>query len=132
MNNSVTKFLNEIKVLDLSRHYSGDLASMFLSDFGASVYKYVNNTDSYSENILLVDNDLSENQLLRAQQLITYFNENAQQIMLKIDELSQNWSFERIAKPERTALMLGIAELKMKLTPCMNHYNPYSILLRDS
>ena len=50
MNNSVTKFLNEIKVLDLSRHYSGDLASMFLSDFGASVYKYVNNTDSYSEN----------------------------------------------------------------------------------
>ena len=37
--------------------------------------------------------------------------------MLKIDELSQNWSFERIAKPERTALMLGIAELKMKLTP---------------
>ena len=50
MSNSVTKFLNEIKVLDLSRHYSGDLASMFLSDFGASVYKYVNNTDSYSEN----------------------------------------------------------------------------------
>ena len=37
--------------------------------------------------------------------------------MLKIDQLSQNWSFERIAKPEKTALMLGIAELKMKLTP---------------
>ena len=50
MNNSVTKFLNEIKVLDLSRHYSGDLASMFLSDFGALVYKYINSTDNYSEN----------------------------------------------------------------------------------
>ena len=50
MNNSVTKFLNEIKVLDLSRHYSGDLTSMFLSDFGALVYKYINSTDNYSEN----------------------------------------------------------------------------------
>ena len=52
MNNSVTKFLNEIKVLDLSRHYSGDLTSMFLSDFGALVFKYINKFDdiSYSEN----------------------------------------------------------------------------------
>ena len=50
MNNSVTKFLNEIKVLDLSRHYSGDLTSMFLSDFGAIVSKYINKTDFYSEN----------------------------------------------------------------------------------
>ena len=52
MNNSVTKFLNEIKVLDLSRHYSGDLTSMFLSDFGALVFKYINKSDeaSYSEN----------------------------------------------------------------------------------
>ena len=52
MNNSVTKILNEIKVLDLSRHYSGDLTSMFLSDFGALVFKYINKFDdiSYSEN----------------------------------------------------------------------------------
>ena len=52
MNNSVTKLLNEIKVLDLSRHYSGDLTSMFLSDFGALVFKYINKFDeaSYSEN----------------------------------------------------------------------------------
>ncbi|SVC22499.1 uncharacterized protein METZ01_LOCUS275353, partial [marine metagenome] len=48
MNNSVTKFLNEIKVLDLSRHYSGDLASMFLSDFGALVFKYINKFDEAS------------------------------------------------------------------------------------
>jgi len=52
MNNSVTKFLNEIKVLDLSGHYSGDLTSMFLSDFGALVFKYINKFDNtnYSEN----------------------------------------------------------------------------------
>ncbi len=86
-------------------------------DFRHYSFTSLFSTDSYTENIFLVENDLSENQLLRAQQLINYFNENAQQIILKIDELSQNWSFERIAKPERTALMLGIAELKMNLTP---------------
>ena len=74
-------------------------------DFRHYSFTSLFSSDSYTDNILLVENDLSENQLLRAQQLITYFNENAQQIMLKIDQLSQNWSFERIAKPERTALM---------------------------
>ena len=55
-------------------------------DFRYYTFNSLFSTDSYSENILLVDNDLSENQLLRAQQLLTYFNENAQQIILKIDE----------------------------------------------
>ena len=59
-------------------------------DFRHYSFTSLFSTDSYTENILLVENDLSENQLLRAQQLITYFNENAQQIILKIDELSQN------------------------------------------
>ena len=86
-------------------------------DFRYYTFNSLFSTDSYTDNILLVENDLSENQLLRAQQLITFLNENVEQIVLKIDKLSQNWSFERIAKPERTALMLGIAELKMKLTP---------------
>ena len=86
-------------------------------DFRYYTFNSLFSTDSYTDNILLVENDLSENQLLRAQQLLTFLNENVEQIVLKIDKLSQNWSFERIAKPERTALMLGIAELKMKLTP---------------
>ena len=41
MNENDIKFLNEIKVLDFTSHYSGDLSSMFLSDFGASVTKFV-------------------------------------------------------------------------------------------
>ena len=86
-------------------------------DFRHYSFNSLFSTNSYTDNILLVENDLSENQLLRAQQLITFLNENVDQIVLKIDQLSQNWSFERIAKPERTALMLGIAELTMKLTP---------------
>ena len=46
MNKNDTKFLNEIKILDFTNHYSGDLTSMFLSDFGASITKFVikNNT----------------------------------------------------------------------------------------
>ena len=86
-------------------------------DFRHYSFTSLFSTDSYTENILLVENDLSENQLLRAQQLITYFNENAQQIILKIDELSQNWSFERIAKTEKTSLILGIGEIQLNLTP---------------
>ena len=66
-------------------------------DFRYYSFTSLFSTDSYTENILLVENELSENQLLRAQQLITYFNENAQQIILKIDDLSQKWSFERIS-----------------------------------
>ena len=80
-------------------------------DFRHYSFTSLFSTDSYTDNILLIENDLSENQLLRAQQLIAYFNENAQQIILKIDELSQNWSFERIAKPERTALMLSLIHI---------------------
>ena len=42
MDSSVTKILNEIKILDFTNHYSGDITSMFLSDFGADVSKLVN------------------------------------------------------------------------------------------
>ena len=51
MNKNDTKFLNEIKILDFTNHYSGDLTSMFLSDFGASVTKFVikNNTNFQSD-----------------------------------------------------------------------------------
>ena len=42
MNTSVTNFLSEIKVLDFTNHRSGDICSMFLSDFGAKVIKFRN------------------------------------------------------------------------------------------
>ena len=51
MDKNDTKFLNEIKILDFTNHYSGDLTSMFLSDFGASITKFVikNNTNFQSD-----------------------------------------------------------------------------------
>ena len=67
-------------------------------DFRHYSFTSLFSSDSYTDNIHLVENDLSENQLLRAQQLITYFNENAQQIMLKIDELL---SLIHISEPTR-------------------------------
>ena len=54
-------------------------------DFRYYTFNSLFSTDSYTENILLVENDLSENQLLRAQQLITFLNENVEEIVLKID-----------------------------------------------
>ena len=46
MNTSFTKLLNEIKILDFTNHYSGDITSMFLSDFGAEVIKLVKKNSS--------------------------------------------------------------------------------------
>ena len=57
-------------------------------DFRHYSFTSLFSTDSYTDNILLVENDLSENQLLRAQQLITYFNENAQQIAVSYTHLT--------------------------------------------
>ena len=56
-------------------------------DFRYYTFNSLFSTDSYTDNILLVENDLSENQLLRAQQLLTFLNENVEQIVLKIDNL---------------------------------------------
>ena len=86
-------------------------------DFRHYSFNSLFSLNSYEDKVVLLDNDLSENQLLRAQQLILFFNENATNIIQVIEKLSDNWSFERIAKPEKTALLLGIAELKMRLTP---------------
>ena len=49
MNTSFTKLLNEIKILDFTNHYSGDITSMFLSDFGAEVIKLVNKNTSIND-----------------------------------------------------------------------------------
>ena len=60
---------------------------------------------------------LSENQTLRAEQLILNTKENIDRIKNSINTYSDNWSFERIGKVELITLQLGISELIMQLTP---------------
>tara|TARA_B100001250_G_scaffold185858_1_gene159826 strand:+ start:2413 stop:2781 length:369 start_codon:yes stop_codon:yes gene_type:complete len=60
---------------------------------------------------------LSDNQTLRAEQLILNTQENIERIINSINTYSDNWSYERIGKVELITLQLGISELIMKLTP---------------
>ena len=65
----------------------------------------------------LVDNDLSENQVLRAEQLLQNTKANIDTIFNVLEENSLNWSVERIGKAEKTSLILGISEIMLNLTP---------------
>ena len=65
----------------------------------------------------LVDNDLSENQVLRAEQLLKNTKANIDTIFSVLEENSLNWSVERIGKAEKTSLILGISEIMLNLTP---------------
>ena len=60
---------------------------------------------------------LSDNQTLRAEQLILNTQENIERIINSINTYSDNWSYERIGKVELITLQLGISELIMNLTP---------------
>ena len=77
----------------------------------------------FGDNIDEIDHDslnfpqLSENQNLRAQQLIKHTKDNREIIENSIRTYSQNWSYERIGKVEIIILTLGISELIMDLTP---------------
>ena len=65
----------------------------------------------------LVDNDLSDNQILRAEQLLKNTKDNLDTILNVLEKISLNWSVERIGKAEKTSLMLGISEIMLNLTP---------------
>ena len=65
----------------------------------------------------LVDNDLPENQVLRAEQLLKNTKDNIDTIFNVLDENTLNWSVERIGKAEKSSLILGISELMLNLTP---------------
>ena len=65
----------------------------------------------------LVENDLSDNQILRAEQLLRNTKDNLDTILNILKENSLNWSVERIGKAEKTSLMLGISEIMLNLTP---------------
>ncbi len=61
--------------------------------------------------------ELSDNQRLRAQQLLKNTQDNKERIENSIRTYSENWSYERIGKVEIIILSLGISELIMNLTP---------------
>ena len=67
--------------------------------------------------VILVDNDLSDNQILRAEQLLKNTKDNLDTILNILEKNSLNWSVERIGKAEKTSLMLGISEIILNLTP---------------
>ena len=86
-------------------------------DFRHFTFNSIFRLDDYSEEILLIDNDLDQNQLIRANQLIKNTNENIQDILRILSDSSENWTVSRIGKAERSALVLGISELLLNLTP---------------
>ena len=61
--------------------------------------------------------ELSDNQRIRAQQLLKNTHDNKERIENSIRTYSENWSYERIGKVEIIILSLGISELIMELTP---------------
>jgi len=65
----------------------------------------------------LVENDLSKNQIVRAEQLLTNTRENFDNVLNLLVTNSHNWNIDRIGKTEKTSLILGISELMMNLTP---------------
>ena len=65
----------------------------------------------------LIDNDLSDNQILRAEQLLKNTKDNLDTILNVLEKNSLNWSVERIGKAEKTSLILGISEIMLNLTP---------------
>jgi len=65
----------------------------------------------------LVENNLSDNQAIRAEQLLKNTRENIDIIIKILQENSHNWNFDRIGKTEKTSLILGISELILNLTP---------------
>ena len=67
--------------------------------------------------VSLVDNDLSDNQILRAEQLLKNTKDNLDTILNVLEENSLNWTVERIGKAEKTSLILGISEIMLDLTP---------------
>ena len=65
----------------------------------------------------LVENNLSDNQAIRAEQLLKNTRENIDTIIKILQENSHNWNVDRIGKTEKTSLILGISELILNLTP---------------
>jgi transcription termination factor NusB len=86
-------------------------------DFRSVCFKILFSSDIDIDNFSIVSNELSENQKIRAEQLILNTKNQYENIKSFIIKYSDNWNYERIAKTEKISLILGISELSLKLTP---------------
>ena len=88
-----------------------------IKDFRAISFESIFNSDINFEHTEVVKNKLEDNQLLRCNQLLENTKLNNERIINSIETYSNNWSYARIGKVEKCALILGISELIMNLTP---------------
>jgi len=86
-------------------------------DFRSVCFKILFSSNIDIDNFSLVNNELSDNQLIRAKQLILNTKNQYENIKNLIVKYSDNWNYERIAKTEKISLILGISELSLNLTP---------------
>ena len=86
-------------------------------DFRSVCFKILFSSNIDIDNFSLSKNDLSENQIIRSEQLILNTKNQYEDIKNLIIKYSDNWNYERIAKTEKISLILGISELSLNLTP---------------
>ena len=86
-------------------------------DFRSVCFKILFSSNIDIDNFSLIKNELSENQTIRAEQLILNTKDQYENIKNLIVKYSDNWNYERIAKTEKISLILGISELSLNLTP---------------
>ena len=86
-------------------------------DFRSVCFKILFSSNIDIDNFSLGKNDLSDNQIIRAEQLILNTKNQYENIKNLIVKYSDNWNYERIAKTEKISLILGISELSLNLTP---------------
>ena len=86
-------------------------------DFRSVCFKILFSSNIDIDNFSLGKNELSENQIIRAEQLILNTKNQYDNIKYLIIKYSDNWNYERIAKTEKISLILGISELSLNLTP---------------
>lgn len=86
-------------------------------DFRSVCFKILFSSNIDIDNFSLGKNELSENQMIRAEQLILNTKNQYENIKNLIVKYSDNWNYERIAKTEKISLILGISELSLNLTP---------------
>ena len=86
-------------------------------DFRSVCFKILFSSNIDIDNLSLGKNELSENQIVRAEQLIFNTKNQYENIKNLIIKYSDNWNYERIAKTEKISLILGISELSLNLTP---------------
>ena len=79
-------------------------------------YEYYISNNITRDALIERRSELSKNQSIRYKQLIINTLDNLETIILFVSESSTNWTFERIMSVEKVCLILGIAELSMKLT----------------